>query len=82
MRRSLFGVSVVCVALLLSGAGPARAQSHEERVFHALLDRFVKAANSTDEKLLRQDLADHSRSGDRFSRPLPPASARWPKRKQ
>lgn len=51
---------------LVVGIVSAQAQSRAERDVRALLDRAIAAANSTDEKLDQQNLADHSRAGGPF----------------
>ncbi len=78
MRRSFLLLSALIALLLLAGAGPAEAQSRDEREVRALLDRSFQAANSTDPKLSQQNLAEHAAPGGPSSRRLPSASARSP----
>lgn len=67
MRRML---PVLLLAANLFALGQAQAQSREENDVRALLDRFIRAANSTDEKLLQQNLAEHSPSGGPYFPPF------------
>lgn len=57
---------VVVLILLAAVPRPAGAQSREEREVRALLDRAIQAANSVDEKVWRQSLAEYSASGGPF----------------
>ena len=66
------------IAVLLSCLATAQAQSREEREVRALLDRAIAAGNSTDEKVLQQNLAEHSRAGGPFFPPFATALAGFP----
>lgn len=70
MQCKLFVLSPVLVAVTLFVPNAVRAQSRDERDIRALLDRFTRSANSTDQKLAQQDLADHSSSGGPFFPPF------------
>ncbi len=70
MQRKLFVFSLMFVAATLFVPNTVWAQNRDERDIRALLDRFIQSANSTDEKLAQQDLADHSGSGGPFFPPF------------
>jgi ketosteroid isomerase-like protein len=70
MQRKLFFVFLLLVVLALLVPNTLPAQSRDEREIRSLLDRFIQSANSTDEKLVQQDLADHSGSGGPFFLPF------------
>ena len=70
MRRAVGTFCLLVFAVSLAAPGPARAQSREERDIRALLDHFFQFANSTDEKLVRQNLAEYSSSGGPFFPPF------------
>ena len=70
MQRKLFVFSLVFVAATLFVPNTVRAQSRDERDIRALLDRFIQSANSTDERLAQQSLADQSSSGGPFFPPF------------
>jgi len=76
MRRALY--PILTIAVLLSCLATAQAQSREEREVRALLDRAIAAGNSTDEKILQQNLAEHSRAGGPFFPPFATALAGFP----
>lgn len=73
MRRALYVLyfSMALGTLLCTRAlEPAQAQSRDEREIRALLDRAFAAGNTLDERVWRQNLADHSPSGGPFFPPF------------
>ncbi len=67
MRRML---PLLLFAAHLFVLSQAQAQSREESEVRSLLDRSIRAANSKDDKLLRQNLAEHSASGGPYFPPF------------
>lgn len=70
MRRLLFFVLFGGLILPPWAAGPAQAQSKEEREVRALIDESVQAANSVDPKIIERNFANYSGSGGPFYHPF------------